>query len=156
MFAAFALALALVFPSGAEQPLCPIDAPTEFTNTWGGARSGGRSHKGTDMFADYYARVVAPEDGRIEWDTNRLGGNVVRIWADSGRYYYLAHQAMQATWWEKDGRIERGDTIGFVGTSGNARGTSPHVHAEVSDNGRRSNPYKFLKQACSTVSGTWE
>jgi murein DD-endopeptidase MepM/ murein hydrolase activator NlpD len=93
--------------------------------------SGARSHEGIDIFAPRGTPVVAVADGIAHTDTNGLGGNVV--WLRDGvmgatRYYY-AHLDR----WAIDGnaRVREGDVLGYVGNTGNARTTSPHLHFGV-------------------------
>jgi len=97
--------------------------------------SGTRSHEGIDIFAPRDTPVVAVTDGIAYTDTNGLGGNVV--WLRDGligatRYYY-AHLDR----WAIDGsvRVREGDVLGYVGNTGNARTTSPHLHFGVYDDG---------------------
>jgi murein DD-endopeptidase MepM/ murein hydrolase activator NlpD len=96
---------------------------------YGDPRCGGRrTHEGIDIFAARETPAVAAEDGWITGaTTNRLGGNVVWLWAPSRRVaLYYAHLHRQAV--SRGQRVKRGDVVGYVGTTGNARGTPPHLH----------------------------
>ena len=128
-------------------PECPVPYTTGFSNTWGAPRSEGRQHLGTDMFADYPTFIVAPEPGRVRFGTARLGGNVVRLTADTGRYYYFAHLlAVPDLHLTQGERVLAGRVIGFIGSSGNAN--QPHLHIEVHIDGQPANPYWWLDDAC--------
>lgn len=128
--------------------LCPLN-PTSFRDTWGAPRSGGRRHKGTDMFAAWNAPVYAVQSGRVSTSNYGLGGKVVWLTADNGIAYYYAHLN---DWNVGSGqRVSQGDVIGFNGDTGNARGGAPHVHFELHPGGRGSaavNPYPTLAAAC--------
>jgi LysM repeat protein len=123
---------------------CPV--PTgNFINDWGFPRSDGRGHAGTDIFAVRGALVVAPVSGDAEQKTGTLGGIQVRFWGDDGHVYWLTH----LEGFGKGGQVNAGDVIGYVGDSGNAKGSSPHVHFEIHpDNGAATNPYPTLSGAC--------
>ena len=71
---------------------------------------------------------MASADGWITGSTtNRLGGNVVWLWSPSRRVaLYYAHLERHAV--ARGERVQAGDVLGYVGTSGNARGTPPHLH----------------------------
>ncbi len=77
---------------------------------------------------------------------NRLGGMVVRVLGPGGQIHYYAHL-------ERFGRYRRGDVVragdvlGYVGTTGNARGTPPHLHYGIyAMPGLALNPYPLLRQ----------
>jgi murein DD-endopeptidase MepM/ murein hydrolase activator NlpD len=96
---------------------------------FGAERDGGaRSHDGVDIFAPRGTPVLASAPGRAyRVGITNLGGKVVwvRDPLRNARLYY-AHLDSQHV---RDGdRIEVGDTIGFVGNTGNARTTPPHLH----------------------------
>jgi murein DD-endopeptidase MepM/ murein hydrolase activator NlpD len=99
---------------------------------WGADRDGGaRSHQGVDIFAPRGTPVLAASDGVVRWvGENRLGGNVVFL-ADPARGHslYYAHLDRQAV--ATGQSVRTGDTLGFVGNTGNARGTAPHLHFGV-------------------------
>ncbi|MGH9244002.1 MAG: peptidoglycan DD-metalloendopeptidase family protein [Acidimicrobiales bacterium] len=107
--------------------ICPVARPTTFTDTWGAPRSGGRSHKGVDMFAAHRTPVVAPVPGVVEHFNDSLGGQSFRLWGDDGNYYYGTH----LSGYGHAGRVLAGTTIGYVGTTGNAARTPPHLHLEI-------------------------
>jgi murein DD-endopeptidase MepM/ murein hydrolase activator NlpD len=99
---------------------------------FGSAREAGRRrHEGIDIFAPRGTPVIAAADGWItRQTTNRLGGNVVWLWAASRRVsLYYAHLDRQAV--TPGERVTAGDTIGYVGNTGNARSTAPHLHFGV-------------------------
>ncbi len=99
---------------------------------WGANRDGGaRAHEGIDIFAPRGTPALAAADGVVRWvGENRLGGNVVFL-ADPerGHSLYYAHLDRQAV--TTGQQVRAGDTLGFVGNTGNARTTSPHLHFGV-------------------------
>ncbi|MEA2828496.1 MAG: hypothetical protein QOG43_2935 [Actinomycetota bacterium] len=120
--------------------VCPVAGPTTFTNTWLAPRSGGRQHKGVDMFADEGTPVVAPVAGQVEFADDSLGGLAFHLWGDDGDYFYGAHLSSYAGT-SRD--VAAGEVIGHVGHTGNADETAPHLHFEVHPNrtrGRIPNP----------------
>lgn len=96
---------------------------------FGAPRDGGRrEHHGVDIFAPRGTPVVAAVAGRVtRVSTSRLGGNVVWL-RESGydRRLYYAHLDRQAVL--EGAWVQPGDTLGFVGNTGNARSTPPHLH----------------------------
>ena len=96
---------------------------------YGAARNGGRrEHQGIDIFAPRGTPIVAAADGWISSTSpNRLGGNVVWIWDPMRRHtLYYAHLDRHAV--SAGQRVRKGDVIGFVGNTGNARSGPPHLH----------------------------
>jgi len=131
--------------TGSNGFLCPIGGPTTFSDTWGAARSGGRSHKGVDMFATRGTPVVASVGGEVRQRNSRLGGLSYYLDGDDGNRYYGAHLDSFGA----SGRVEAGTVIGTVGNSGNARFSSPHLHFEVMPGGGRAvNPTPTVRAAC--------
>ena len=116
----------------------------QLTDTWGGARSAGRSHEGIDIFAKRNAPIQATTHGVItRIGDDRLGGRVVVIVGPGGAGHYYAHLEDYADINVNDW-VEAGDIIGYVGDSGNAKGTPPHVHYGIYINGDAVNPYPLL------------
>ncbi len=127
---------------------CPVQGNTSFIDSWGFPRSGGRKHKGVDMFAARNTPLVAVVDGRVKLSSNSLGGWTVHLYADNGTVYYYAHLDSQSTEIRSGQRVSKGTVVGYVGNSGNARYTSPHVHFEIRPGGRAVNPYPTVRSAC--------
>lgn len=113
-------------------------------DTWGAARSGRRRHEGIDIFARRGTPVLAATEGIVmRVGTNRLGGNVVWVLGPGGQRHYYAHLDRFAD--VRPGmRVEAGRVLGYVGTTGNARGTPPHLHYGIYGVRGATNPYPFL------------
>lgn len=119
----------------------------KLTDTFGAARSGGRKHEGIDIFAPEGTPIHAVAGGTVvQGFTNGLGGNVVRIQGDDGRFYYYAHLVGGSTDHLKVGQhVNAGQVIGGVGHTGDAAGTPNHLHFQVRENGQWVNPFNFLQ-----------
>lgn len=126
----------------------PVDGPHSFINDWGFARSGGRSHKGTDIMAPRGTAVVAVVGGRIRRTAygSGLGGTIAWLDGSNGTSYYFAHLDGIAGGIRAGVSVRAGQLIGWVGSTGNARGGSPHLHFEVHPGaGGAINPYPILR-----------
>lgn len=114
----------------------PIVGGASFTNDWGGERPEGRSHQGIDLFARQSTPIVAPVDGvlyNVGW--NRLGGWRLWIRDQWGNEYYFAHLSAFAPDMKDGLVVTRGTVIGFVGNTGDAKTTPPHLHLEIHPRG---------------------
>lgn len=109
---------------------------------WGDPRAGGsRQHKGVDIFAERGTPVVAAADGRVTRTGNRgLGGKQVWLRADGKSLYYAHLDSINSGMLEG---VQKSDTLGFVGNSGNARTTPPHLHFGIYNRGA-INPLPFI------------
>jgi murein DD-endopeptidase MepM/ murein hydrolase activator NlpD len=126
---------------------CPVPG-SRFINDWGFPRSGGRSHKGTDMFAGRGSPVLAVGNGTVTLKSNSLGGIVAYLTTSSARYYY-AHLDGYAPGMSSGQRVSTGTVIGYVGNSGNAIGARPHLHFQIHPGGGAAvNPYPTLRASC--------
>jgi len=112
----------------------PVTGDPIFGDTYGAARSDvpGGWHHGDDIFAPVGTPVVAVADGTI----NRAGWEEVggwRLWVRDrdGDEFYYAHFSGYAPLALLDGRVKKGEVIGFVGNTGDAFTTLPHLHFEV-------------------------
>jgi murein DD-endopeptidase MepM/ murein hydrolase activator NlpD len=133
-------------PAPAVLPV-PVEdvTPGDLVDTWGSARSGGRRHEGIDIFAPRYTPVHSATRGlviRRGW--NHLGGRTVSVLGPGGYRHYYAH--LEA-WDEPDvgDWVEEGRVLGYVGDSGNARGTPTHLHYGIyTMSGEAIDPYPLL------------
>jgi len=129
----------------------PVAGHHNFTDTFGAPRMTGTPfahlHEGTDVFAPPGTPLVAIERGvLISVGSDLLGGTKLWLVGATGTRYYYAHLSGFAPGVANGKPVERGEVIGFVGSTGNARGTSPHVHFEAHpDGGAAINPYPLLR-----------
>lgn len=129
---------------------CIFDRPFTFRDTWGAPRSGGRRHKGTDVYSYHGAPVYAFTSGRIQRTSNSgLGGIGLYLAGDDGNLYYHAHLDRIADGVQVGQRVEAGELVAHNGDSGNARGGPSHVHYQMHPGGGAPvNPYPWLAAAC--------
>jgi murein DD-endopeptidase MepM/ murein hydrolase activator NlpD len=119
--------------------------PRALRDTWHGARSEGRKHEGIDIFAKRGTAVVAATEGIVlRVGTNRLGGQVVWVLGPGGQRHYYAHLDRYADIGNGQ-RVRPGTILGYVGTTGNAAGTPPHLHYGIYEAGGAINPYPMLR-----------
>lgn len=169
-----AAALLLAPPVAAAPVPPPITFPVAGTATYidsfGAPRSGGRTHAGQDLMAPKMTKVVAAADGVVTFlrhDTTGLSGNMLTVTGTDGwRYTYIHlnndtpgtddganryHQAF-GPGIARGVRVTAGQHLGYVGDSGNAEDTAPHLHFEMqAPNGTVVNPFAALSTAQRVV-----
>jgi murein DD-endopeptidase MepM/ murein hydrolase activator NlpD len=166
-FATSGVAVASVPPDPPFGLGYPLDAAhSSFTDSFGQRRSGGRRHHGIDMFAARLTPVYAAADGLVA----RLGRNYL-----AGRYLVVEH----GDGWEtaymhlnndmpgtdngeapttltfaegiiEGASVKAGQLIAWVGDSGNAERTTPHLHFELRFEGEAVDPFVLLVEAQGT------
>lgn len=130
---------------GGGRWICPVQGSHQFSDSWGQPRPGGRRHLGTDVFAARGTPVVASVSGAVRQTTGAVAGLAYYLIGDDGNTYYGAHLDSLAA----SGRVEGGTVLGTVGSTGNAKGTTPHLHFEVKPGGGDPvNPFPTLKAWC--------
>ena len=105
----------------------------QLQDTFDEGRDGGRMHRALDILAARGTPVLSADSGRIlRVSENRLGGNTVYATDPLGRVvYYYAHLDAYQPGLAQGMTVARGDTLGFVGTTGNAPKDTPHLHFQV-------------------------
>ncbi len=166
-------------PAGAAvvKPIAfPVEGTVRYSNDFGAPRSGGRTHEGNDLMGAKMQRLLAAVDGtvtRVRFDNLSSGGNSVVITAADGWTYHYIH-VNNDTPGTDDGRatraqafppeiqlgatVRRGQVVAYMGDSGNAESTAPHLHFEIRQppppggyTGVAINPYDSLRAAQSVT-----
>ena len=102
---------------------------SQIANTWGAPRGDGRSHEGQDIFAPRGTPILSATTGYVvKIGEDNLGGHTVSVIGDGGRKYYYAHLDSYAKNLEVGDYVTRKTVLGYVGSTGNADGTPPHLH----------------------------
>ena len=132
----------------AKRFVFPVYGKHRYSDTFGAFRADTGIHEGNDIFAAAGTPLVAVCDGKL----NRVGtlpisGN--RLWVKcdkTGDSFFYAHLSAFATDTRNKAQVKAGQVIGFVGSTGDAEQTPPHLHFEVHPGDRDAvDPYPFLK-----------
>jgi murein DD-endopeptidase MepM/ murein hydrolase activator NlpD len=144
-------------------PVAPMDS-LRLDDSFDAPRDGGaRVHNAIDIMAPRGAAVLAVQDGRVLRMSNNAKGGISLYASDlEDQYvYYYAHLERYHANLYSGKPLMRGDTLGYVGTTGNSPKNLPHLHFQVmrmpSDrksywNGAPINPYPLLKAKPAVVS----
>lgn len=121
----------------------------QLRDTWGAARGQGRRHEGIDIMAPRGTKVFSATEGVIaDLRNNNLGGKVIWILGPSSSWHYYAHLDGHRRDLKVGDYVRRGEHIGFVGNTGNAKYTAPHLHYGIylDAKGRGAvNPFLYLR-----------
>ena len=148
----------------------PVEGAVSFSDDFGDPRSGGRTHEGNDLMGTKLQRLLAATSGRVtylKWATDgSLSGNMLTITDAEGWQYRYIHlnndtpgtdDGLNPREWAfpstltQGSRVVAGQLVGFLGDSGNAESTAPHLHFEIRrPDGTALNPYESLKAAVRT------
>lgn len=116
----------------------------DISDTWGEARSEGRTHEGVDIFAPRGTPVYAAAPGYVtRVSEGSRGGLFVFTVGAGGRRYYYAHLSRVALGIEEGEEVTTDTVLGFVGNTGNASGTPPHLHFGMYSRGAQ-NPFSLI------------
>lgn len=143
----------------------PVIGHTSFSDDFGDGRSGSRTHLGNDLMGKKGLPLVAAVDGvlrQVPYPQASWGYSIsIRDKDDFTYYYYHVNNDTPGTDDGEGGgmyayapgvssgnRVVAGQLIGWMGDSGNAEGTPPHLHFEIHwPEGTAMNPYISLKNA---------
>jgi murein DD-endopeptidase MepM/ murein hydrolase activator NlpD len=119
----------------------PVDAGASYVDTYGANRSdvSGGWHHGDDLFAPLGTPVVAVANGKLSlvgW--NEIGGWRVWLTDGDGNSFYYAHLAGYSRWILHHPNVRAGQVLGFLGRTGDAFTTTPHLHFEI-------HPHQLIK-----------
>lgn len=117
-------------------------------SVWGDSRDNGkRTHEGIDIFATKLTPVIAAADGYISsLKDGGLGGKTIHLKVtDRNLSLYYAHLDKQLV--QEGQYVKKGDTLGLVGNTGNAKTTPPHLHFGIYSFGGPIDPLPFVKIA---------
>jgi murein DD-endopeptidase MepM/ murein hydrolase activator NlpD len=140
----------------------PVGGRTTIGGPFGAFRADTGFHEGNDLFADFGTPVVAVADGTIaNVGSLPISGNRLWVYADSGDQFFYAHLASFAPAAVDDRHVEAGTILGYVGNTGDAEPTPPHLHFEIHpDGGKAVDPNPFLvawqKRAGAALTDTAE
>jgi murein DD-endopeptidase MepM/ murein hydrolase activator NlpD len=126
----------------------PVAGKHTFADTFGAPRSDVPAHVGADIFASFGTPVVAVADGRIyRVGTLHISGNRLWLRDKRGFRYFYAHLSDFAAAAYNGADVHAGEVIGFVGNTGDAEPTPPHLHFEVHmPDGAVVNPTPFAQK----------
>jgi peptidoglycan LD-endopeptidase LytH len=123
-----------VAASGTE-PVFPVAGPATFSDDWMASR-GGRYHEGIDIMAARGAPVVAVVSGTIfRIGTTPISGNRFWLRAANGDEYFYCHMDGFAPAAREGASVKAGTVLAYNGDTGDARGTTPHLHFEIHPGG---------------------
>ena len=124
----------------------------DIRSRFGAPRDGGRrDHHGVDIFAPRGTPALAAADGVVRGvGVTSLGGKVVWLRDEDGHALYYAHLDRQYV--TEGQRVKTGDTLGFIGNTGNARTTPPHLHFGIYSRGEGPvDPWYFVYRLPSVL-----
>lgn len=115
-------------------------------DTFGAPRGRDRSHHGVDIFAPRGTPVRSSTRGIVvSVREGGLGGRQVWVHGPAGERHYYAHLEDWAPGLARQRVVQPGDLLGFVGDSGNAKGTPTHLHYGVYGSAGAYDPLPLLR-----------
>ena len=108
-------------------------AADDIRDSFNELRDGSRRHEAIDVLAPRHTPVLAVEDGTVaRLFLSEAGGITLYQFDPTARYvYYYAHLEGYAPGLKEKDPVSRGQVVGYVGTTGNARRDTPHLHFAI-------------------------
>ena len=124
----------------------PVRGKTTIGGPFGAFRADTGFHEGNDLFAGFGTPVVAVADGTVEnVGSLKISGNRLWVYADTGDQFFYAHLSAFSPAAVDHAHVKAGTVLGYVGNTGDAEPTPPHVHFEIHpDGGKAVDPHPFL------------
>jgi len=117
----------------------------QIADTWHAPRGTDRLHEGQDIFAPKGTPILSATKGFVyNIGENNLGGQTVSVIGAGGRIYYYAHLDAYAPGLAIGDPVNTRTVLGYVGTTGNAQGTPPHLHFGIYTSSGAINPLPLL------------
>ena len=124
----------------------------QIANTWHAPRGTDRLHEGQDIFAPKGTPILSATPGYVyNVGANNLGGQTVSVIGAGGRVYYYAHLDSYAPGIQVGDPVTTRTVLGYVGTTGNAQGTPPHLHFGVYTSEGAINPLPLITDRTAPV-----
>ena len=142
----------------------PVAGAAGYSDSFGAPRSGGRTHQGVDIFGTKMQPLISTVRGTVAWIRYPAvgnSGNMISIEDDDGWQYWYIHvnndtpgtddglapiELAFPQGIEEGAVVEPGQTVAYLGDSGNAEGTPPHLHFEIHrPDGSVVNPWASLR-----------
>src|SRR5436190_7410026 len=132
-------------------PLADV-AKKQIADTWHAPRGIDRLHEGQDIFAPKGTPILSATAGYVyNVGENNLGGQTVSVIGAGGRVYYYAHLDSYAPGIQVGDPVTTRTVLGYVGTTGNAQGTPPHLHFGVYTSAGAINPLPLITDRLAPV-----
>ena len=131
-----------------EELAFPVEGSTSKVGSfWGDGRDAGkRKHEGIDIFAKKGTKVVAVCSGTVSTANGGIGGKTV--WLQSDDFAWSAYYAHLDSQYVFSGQtVKRGDVIGTVGNTGNAKFTPAHLHFGIYTYSGAIDPFPIVNEA---------
>ena len=141
-------------PASLPMPVRGVNV-AEVADTWGAERSGDRRHEGVDIFATRGTAVTSTTRGVVgAVREGGLGGRQVWVRGPGLENHYYAHLDGWAEHLSQGDVVLPGDVLGFVGDSGNARGTPTHLHYGIYGDDGALDPMPRLRAGAPAASAS--
>lgn len=128
----------------------PVDgvAVARIADTFGAPRGRDRTHQGVDIFAPRGTSIRSSTRGIVSAVRDGgLGGRQVWVLGPAGERHYYAHMQDWAPGLQANQVVHAGSLLGYVGDTGNAKGTPPHLHYGIYGSNGAYDPLPLMRDA---------